>query len=104
VHDVAKQRSTDGDLGRTGSGIFHCFSIIEAMKDATSPSSSPELKLPSVSGALAAGSAQPTQVEMGPKEGRQWNTKNLPQRLLADTASAACAAALVAPVISMVDR
>ncbi|KAK3687751.1 hypothetical protein B0T22DRAFT_138176 [Podospora appendiculata] len=37
-------------------------------------------------------------------EGAEWNTKNLPQRLGADLISAASAAVLVAPIISIIDR
>ena len=35
---------------------------------------------------------------------KKWNTKNLGLRLAADFASAACAASLVAPLISVIDR
>ncbi|KAF3020634.1 hypothetical protein E8E14_012043 [Neopestalotiopsis sp. 37M] len=35
---------------------------------------------------------------------KKWNTKNLGMRLAADFASAACAASLVAPLISVIDR
>ncbi|KAI0914884.1 hypothetical protein F4823DRAFT_196813 [Ustulina deusta] len=35
---------------------------------------------------------------------QQWNTKNLSFRLGADAASAACAASMIAPVISIIDR
>lgn len=33
-----------------------------------------------------------------------WNTKNLASRLGADAVSAACAGALIAPVITIIDR
>lgn len=35
---------------------------------------------------------------------KQWNTKNLGGRLAVDLASALCAASMVAPVISIIDR
>ena len=38
------------------------------------------------------------------KSERQWNTKNLGWRLGTDAISAASAAVLVAPVISIIDR
>ena len=38
------------------------------------------------------------------KSGRKWNTKNLGWRLGADAISAASAAVLVAPIISIIDR
>ncbi|KAI1079111.1 hypothetical protein F5B20DRAFT_179391 [Whalleya microplaca] len=38
------------------------------------------------------------------KHQKPWNTKNLGLRLTADFASAACAASMVAPLISMLDR
>ena len=41
---------------------------------------------------------------MQPQTKRPWNTKNLGLRLGADAAAAASAAALVAPVISIIDR
>ena len=34
----------------------------------------------------------------------KWNTKNLPSRIAADALSAGCAASLVAPVITIIDR
>lgn len=34
----------------------------------------------------------------------RWNTKNLLLRLASDAASAACAATLIAPLISIIDR
>jgi hypothetical protein len=41
----------------------------------------------------------------GAKPGqRTWNTKNLGLRLAVDALSAACAAVLVAPVITMIDQ
>ncbi|KAI0966265.1 hypothetical protein F4678DRAFT_297270 [Xylaria arbuscula] len=52
---------------------------------------------------LPAPSKQPA-VEMPSELSQQWNTKNLGLRLGADAVSAACAASLIAPVISMVDR
>jgi hypothetical protein len=42
--------------------------------------------------------------EMQHQTTKTWNTKNLGLRLGADAASAASAAALVAPVISIIDR
>ncbi|KAG5913661.1 hypothetical protein E4U53_004811, partial [Claviceps sorghi] len=35
---------------------------------------------------------------------RTWNTKNLGWRLVVDATGAACAGAIVAPVISIIDR
>ncbi|TGJ80142.1 hypothetical protein E0Z10_g8628 [Xylaria hypoxylon] len=43
-------------------------------------------------------------VEMPSKLSQQWNTKNLGLRLGADAMSAACAASMIAPVISIIDR
>ncbi|KAI0433613.1 hypothetical protein F5Y09DRAFT_52445 [Xylaria sp. FL1042] len=43
-------------------------------------------------------------VEIPSKLSQQWNTKNLGLRLGADAVSAACAASLIAPVISIIDR
>ncbi|RWA07474.1 hypothetical protein EKO27_g7624 [Xylaria grammica] len=43
-------------------------------------------------------------VEMPSKLSRQWNTKNLGFRLGGDAASAACAASMIAPFISIIDR
>ncbi len=61
----------------------------------------PELKL-AVAAPLAAASQK--KVEMSTTLQQQWNTKNLGLRLGADAASAACAAGLVAPLISIIDR
>ncbi|KAI0404157.1 hypothetical protein F4802DRAFT_255745 [Xylaria palmicola] len=47
---------------------------------------------------------KPQAVEMPPKLSQQWNTKNLGSRLGADAVSAACAASMIAPVISIIDR
>ena len=38
------------------------------------------------------------------ESGREWNTRNLGQRLAVDAACAASAGAMVAPVVSMIDR
>ncbi|KAJ2992189.1 hypothetical protein NUW58_g2253 [Xylaria curta] len=43
-------------------------------------------------------------VEVPSKLSQQWNTKNLGSRLGADIVSAACAASMIAPVISIIDR
>ncbi|KAI8632491.1 hypothetical protein F5Y19DRAFT_365969 [Xylariaceae sp. FL1651] len=43
-------------------------------------------------------------VEMSSKLRGQWNTKNLGLRLGVDLTSAACAASMIAPVISIIDR
>jgi hypothetical protein len=43
-------------------------------------------------------------VKMPPELSQQWNTKNLGLRLGADIASAASAASMIAPVISIIDR
>ncbi|KAI0537435.1 hypothetical protein GGR58DRAFT_349780 [Xylaria digitata] len=43
-------------------------------------------------------------VEMPSTLSQQWNTKNLGFRLGADAVSAACAASMIAPVISIIDR
>lgn len=50
--------------------------------------------------------ALPTQPSAEVKEQLQktWNTKNLGSRIAVDFASAACAASLVAPLISVIDR
>lgn len=48
-----------------------------------------------------------TQIERkdaAPKVENKWNTKNLAFRWAADIASACCAAGLVAPLISIIDR
>jgi hypothetical protein len=42
--------------------------------------------------------------EMPHKVRRKWNTESLGLRLGADAVAAACAAGLVAPVISIIDR
>ncbi|KAI1310438.1 hypothetical protein F5Y03DRAFT_39540 [Xylaria venustula] len=52
---------------------------------------------------LPAPSKQPA-VEMPSQLSQQWNTKNLGLRIGADAVSAACAASLIAPVISIIDR
>jgi hypothetical protein len=38
------------------------------------------------------------------QKSHNWNTKNLPARIVVDVASAACAAVLVAPVITTIDK
>lgn len=38
------------------------------------------------------------------KEAREWNTKNIGQRLVVDAGCAAAAGSMVAPVVSMIDR
>ncbi|KAI1345089.1 hypothetical protein F5Y15DRAFT_364837 [Xylariaceae sp. FL0016] len=43
-------------------------------------------------------------IEMSSKLQEKWNTKNLGLRLGADLTSAACAASMVAPLISIIDR
>ncbi|KAI0817737.1 hypothetical protein GGR55DRAFT_36537 [Xylaria sp. FL0064] len=43
-------------------------------------------------------------VEMPSKLSQPWNTKNLGLRLGADAVSAACAASMIAPLISIIDR
>jgi hypothetical protein len=50
--------------------------------------------------------AMPTQPseEVKAQLQKTWNTKNLGPRIAADFASAACAASLVAPLISVIDR
>jgi hypothetical protein len=60
----------------------------------------PELKLaPPSPLAVAAG----TKLDMAPKL-ETWNTKNVGLRLCADAVSAASAAVLVAPLVSIIDR
>lgn len=39
-----------------------------------------------------------------PKEKKQWNTKNLGQRIAIDAMSAGSAGGLVAPIICMIDK
>jgi len=59
---------------------------------------SPDLKLDPLA------MASKTKTDMSTKLQQKWNTKNLGLRLGADLASASSAAALVAPVISIIDR
>ncbi|KAI1429925.1 hypothetical protein F5Y12DRAFT_211533 [Xylaria sp. FL1777] len=47
---------------------------------------------------------EPQAIKMPSKLSQQWNTKNLGFRLGADAVSAACAASMIAPVISIIDR
>lgn len=50
---------------------------------------------------------KPQQLErkdVAPAVENKWNTKNLALRWAADIASASCAAGLVAPLISIIDR
>ena len=42
--------------------------------------------------------------EIGMKDSKEWNTKNLSQRLLMDTICAGTAGGLVAPIVSMIDK
>lgn len=42
--------------------------------------------------------------EIGMKDSKEWNTKNLSQRLLMDTVCAGTAGGLVAPIVSMIDK
>lgn len=58
-----------------------------------SPSSGPQIPVPSVK----SGRLEPGKVV-------QWNTSNLGLRLAADLTSAATASALIAPIISVIDR
>ncbi|GAP92799.2 hypothetical protein SAMD00023353_9500080 [Rosellinia necatrix] len=51
-----------------------------------------------------AASTEQQAIEMPSKASRPWNTKNLGLRLGADAVSAACAASMIAPVISIIDR
>jgi hypothetical protein len=61
----------------------------------------PELKLDS----RQAGPSPGSNLAIAGKELKErWNTKLLGLRVAADAASAACAAALVAPVIMVIDR
>ena len=48
--------------------------------------------------------ASKSKVDMSTKLQEKWNTKNLGLRLGTDLVSASSAAALVAPVISIIDR
>ncbi|KAI1280007.1 hypothetical protein F5Y07DRAFT_20554 [Xylaria sp. FL0933] len=48
--------------------------------------------------------AEQQTVEMPSKLSQPWNTKNLGLRLGADAVSAACAASMIAPLISIIDR
>jgi len=61
--------------------------------------------VPVASASTILGSKQQHQaVEMSSKLPQKWNTKNLGWRLGADLTSAACAASMIAPVISIIDR
>ncbi|KAK4200414.1 hypothetical protein QBC40DRAFT_71639 [Triangularia verruculosa] len=68
--------------------------------------SSPPLPLTSVTAAAAIMDAKTTTTSAVPpsEQTRKWNTKNLPFRLGTDLVSAASAAVLVAPIISIIDR
>ncbi|KAJ6447249.1 hypothetical protein O9K51_02024 [Purpureocillium lavendulum] len=52
----------------------------------------------------ASPSSSSTRAESSSSATQQWNTKNLPARFAADLASATAAGALIAPVISIIDR
>jgi hypothetical protein len=72
----------------------------------------PQLKLdpvkPSELAKAASASSRPIPAPTDPSSGSsttaKWNTKNLALRLGADLISAASAAVLVAPIISIIDR
>jgi hypothetical protein len=69
------------------------------------PRAPPKLNLEAATApALAAAVATPTGAVAMEKNTPQWNTKNLSWRLGADMVSAASAAVLVAPIISIIDR
>ncbi|KAL7628975.1 hypothetical protein AAE478_000493 [Parahypoxylon ruwenzoriense] len=71
--------------------------LLSPASPSSSPSSSPSDSQTSIPGKNG--------VEMSSsKLQQQWNTKNLGLRLGADLASAACAASMVAPLISIIDR
>ncbi|KAI0021632.1 hypothetical protein F4780DRAFT_737121 [Xylariomycetidae sp. FL0641] len=72
------------------------------MKDNTTSSSS--LAPPAPPTGLPLDTKRSMPVEMPSKLQPPWNTKNLGLRLAADLTSAACAASMVAPLISIIDR
>ncbi|KAJ8127856.1 hypothetical protein O1611_g5777 [Lasiodiplodia mahajangana] len=71
-------------------------------EDTTVPA--PGLQLDAKTPVAVPVSTQQQPVEMARELSQQWNTKNLGFRLGADAASAACAASMIAPVISIIDR
>lgn len=82
------------------------------MKDVSpTPASAPELTLGATPSPTAAPTTKalpmPTKEAMSTSTSKlqqRWNTKNLGLRLGSDFVSAACAASMVAPVISIIDR
>lgn len=80
---------------------------LEAMKDGTGsnrlgpPSVIPELKLKVADDSCL---AEASLADTTGKIKGKWNTKNLGLRLGADAVSASCSAALVAPLIAIIDR
>jgi hypothetical protein len=65
----------------------------------------PQLPLNAIKPSQLATAASATMgSKVGASEDRAWNTKNLALRLGADFISAASAAVLVAPIISIIDR
>ncbi|OAQ90045.1 sequence orphan [Purpureocillium lilacinum] len=76
--------------GAAALGAAPSQSALSVMTSRTAPAS------------LASSAKQPLQEKERQKQ--QWNTKNLPARLAADLASATTAGALIAPIISIIDR
>jgi hypothetical protein len=68
------------------------------------PRAPPKLKLNAAKAPALAAVATPKPVAAMENNTLKWNTKNLSWRLGADMVSAASAAVLVAPIISIIDR
>ncbi|KAL3965575.1 hypothetical protein ACCO45_002579 [Purpureocillium lilacinum] len=80
----------DAAAGAAALGAAPSQSALSVMASRTAPAS------------LPSSAKQPLQEKETQKQ--QWNTKNLPARLAADLASATTAGALIAPIISIIDR
>ena len=73
--------------------------------DKLSAAVTPQLKLETPPPLTPKLPAIPTpKIDMVAKLGRKWNTKNLGLRLGVDAVAAASAAALIAPVVSIIDK
>lgn len=92
ISDPAMKTSPDDDAaaGAAALGAAPSQSALSVMASRTAPAS------------LPSSAKQPLQEKETQKQ--QWNTKNLPARLAADLASATTAGALIAPIISIIDR
>lgn len=66
--------------------------------DSASQSLAPVAVMPSIAMPPSPSTQTQTQTQ------HRWNTKNLVRRIGADAASAACAGALIAPIITVIDR